>query len=140
MDGDIEEIEQFLNQIEEIEQFLNQIDVQSRSPLSRKTADELFKRLKALEHECENESDKDRLATVEAMLAGYQLSFWLPGGWRNIIMLVIVVFAVLGGFLVHWYWVFLLLWATSFSPRLVGKVAFFIGFLSAHYQEGREAR
>ena len=107
MDGDIEEIEQFLNQI---------LLVQSRSPLSRKTADELFKRLKALEHECENESDKDRLATVEAMLAGYQLSFWLPGGWRNIIMLVIVVFAVLGGFLVHWYWVFLLLLATSFSP------------------------
>ena len=54
MDGDIEEIEQFLNQIELL--------VQSRSPLGRKTADELFKRLKALEHECENESDKDRLA------------------------------------------------------------------------------
>ena len=74
MDGDIEEIERFLNQIELL--------VQSRSPLGRKTADELFKRLKALEHECENESDKDRLATVQAMLAGYQLSFWLPGGWR----------------------------------------------------------
>ena len=41
MDGDIEEIEQFLNQIELL--------VQSRSPLGRKTADELFKRLKALE-------------------------------------------------------------------------------------------
>ena len=123
MDGDIEEIEQ---------QFLNQIEllVQSRSPLGRKTADELFKRLKALEHECENESDKDRLATVEAMLAGYQLSFWLPGGWRNIIMLVIVVFAVLGGVLVHWYWGFLLLLATIFSPRLVGEVAFFLGSLS----------
>ena len=37
MDGDIEEIEQFLNQIELL--------VQSRSPLGRKTADELFKRL-----------------------------------------------------------------------------------------------
>ena len=36
MDGDIEEIEQFLNQIELL--------VQSRSPLGRKTADELFKR------------------------------------------------------------------------------------------------
>ena len=104
--------------------------MQSRSPLDRKTADKLFKMLKALEHECENESDKDRLATVEAMFAGYQLSFWLPGGWRNIIMLVIVVFAVLGGVLVHWYWGFLLLLATIFSPRLVGEGAFFIGSLS----------
>ena len=46
-----------MNQIE----LLNQIGllVQSRSPLGRKTADKLFKMLKALEHECENESDKD---------------------------------------------------------------------------------
>ena len=58
-------------------------------------------------------SDKDRLATVQAMLAGYQLSAWLPGGWRNIIMLVIVVFAVLGGVLVHWYWGSRLTWAVA---------------------------
>ena len=114
MDEDIEEIEQ---------QFLNQIEllVQSRSPLGRKTADELFKMLKALEHECENESDKDRLATVEAMLAGYQLSFWLPGGWRNIIMLVIVVFAVLGGVLVHWYWGFLASAGNNLFPPANGR-------------------
>ena len=36
----------------------------------------------------------------------------------------------LGGVLVHWYWGFLLLLATIFSPRLVGEVAFFLGSLS----------
>ena len=71
MDGDIEEIEQFLNQIELL--------VQSRSPLGRKTADELFKRLKALEHECENESDKDRLAPSlnQSILSSRYLEFFI---------------------------------------------------------------
>ena len=70
----------------------------------------------------------DLIPVGEALagLAGLALSAWLPGGWRNIIMLVIVVFAVLGGVLVHWYWGFLLLLATIFSPRLVGEVAFFL--------------
>ena len=89
MDEDIEEIERLLNHITPL--------MQTRSPLDRKTADELFKRLEALEHECKDESVKARLGTARDMLAGYQLSFWLPGGWRNIIMLVIVLLAVLGG-------------------------------------------
>ena len=40
----------------------------------------------------------DLIPVGEALagLAGLALSAWLPGGWRNIIMLVIVVFAVLG--------------------------------------------
>ena len=69
------------------------------------------------------------LIPVGEALAGLALSAWLPGGWRNIIMLVIVVFAVLSGVLVHWYWGFLLLLATIFSPRLVGEVMFFLGSL-----------
>ena len=66
MDGDIEEIEQ---------QFLNQIEllVQSRSPLGRKTADELFKMLKALEHECENESALLHDSTAARVGALFQL-------------------------------------------------------------------
>ena len=104
--------------------------LRARGRMFKTELEDRTRRGQGLEHECENESDKDRLATVEAMLAGYQLSFWLPGGWRNIIMLLIVVFAVLGGVLVHWYWGFLLLLATIFSPRLMGEVAFFLGSLS----------
>ena len=134
MDEDIAEIERLLNQIEPLMQTRH--SKFGSCPLDSKTVNELLERTRSLEHECKDESVKERLAIAQDMLAGYSLSFWLPGGWRNIIMLVIVLLAVLGGVLVNWYWWFLLLLATIFSPRLMGELMFFLGSLGGGSKSG----
>ena len=69
---------------------------------------------------------------LKAQMAGYLLSPWLPhGAIRKIIMIIIALFALIGGVKFGQKLFFLLLILLPiFSPRIVGEVSLFIGKLS----------
>ena len=69
---------------------------------------------------------------LKAQMAGYLLSPWLPhGAIRKIIMIIIALFALIGGVKFGQKLFFLLLILLPiFSPRIVGEVSLFIEKLS----------
>lgn len=73
---------------------------------------------------------RQRLEKTAAMLAGYQMSFWLPTTLdRKVLMFLFLALGVFGVLWSPWFAIFILL-CCSFSPRVVGEVSFFIGNLS----------
>lgn len=74
---------------------------------------------------------RQQLERTASMLAGYQMSFWLPTDLiRRVLMFLFLTVGVIGGLLWSpWCWLFVLL-GCSFSPRIVGEVAFLIGKFS----------
>ena len=74
---------------------------------------------------------RQQLEKTAAMLAGYQMSFWLPTTLgRKVLMFLFLALGVFGVFLWSpWFALFILL-GCSFSPRLVGEVSIFIGKLN----------
>jgi hypothetical protein len=69
---------------------------------------------------------------IKSQMAGYLLSSWLPRDTkRKVIMLIIVLTALIGGFIYGqklFYLVLLIL--PFFSPRVVGEIALFLGRIS----------
>jgi hypothetical protein len=74
---------------------------------------------------------REKLERTASLLAGYQMSFWLPTTpLRKVLMVLFVVIGILGTFKWSpWFALFILL-SCSFSPRVVGEVLLFIGKLS----------
>jgi hypothetical protein len=74
---------------------------------------------------------RQELERTASMLAGYQMSFWLPTSMiRRILMVLFLAVGVIGAFQWNpWFGLFILL-GCSFSPRIVGEVLSFIGKLS----------
>lgn len=74
---------------------------------------------------------RQQLERTESMLAGYQMSFWLPTTMiRKVLMALFLAVGVIGAFQWNpWFGLFILL-SCSFSPRIVGEVLYFIGKLS----------
>jgi len=75
--------------------------------------------------------ERRELERTASMLAGYQMSFWLPTTLiRKVLMFLFLAVGVIGAFQWSpWLGLFILL-SFSFSPRIVGEVLSFIGKLS----------
>jgi len=75
--------------------------------------------------------ERRELERTASMLAGYQMSFWLPTTLiRKVLMFLFLAVGVIGAFQWSpWLGLFILL-SCSFSPRIVGEVLSFAGKLS----------
>jgi hypothetical protein len=75
--------------------------------------------------------EQRELERAASMLAGYQMSFWLPTTLiRKILMFLFMTVGIIGVFQWSpWLGLFILL-GCSFSPRIVGEVLSFIGKFS----------
>jgi len=73
----------------------------------------------------EQRRELDRTAS---MLAGYQMSFWLPTTLiRKVLMFMFLAVGVIGAFQWSlWFGLFIIL-GCSFSPRIVGEILHFVG-------------
>ncbi|MDI6764063.1 MAG: hypothetical protein QME83_13675 [Thermodesulfobacteriota bacterium] len=73
---------------------------------------------------------RQELVRTASMLAGYQMSFWLPTTMlRKVLMILFLAIGVIGAFRWNpWLGLFILL-GCSFSPRIVGEVLSFVGKL-----------
>lgn len=91
---------------------------------------------KAFKKILENKDIADEMEKVspgiKAQMAGYLLSSWLPrDATREIIMVIIALVAIVGGFIYGQKLFYLLLLILPFfSPRIVGEVAMFLGRIS----------
>lgn len=67
---------------------------------------------------------------IKAKIAGVIMSTWLPYGWfRRFVMFVLLAICILGGLFVDVKFFLLVFLIAFFSPRIVGEVAIFIGYL-----------
>jgi hypothetical protein len=71
---------------------------------------------------------RQELERTASMLAGYQMSFWLPTTMiRKVLMFLFLAVGIIGAFRWNpWFGLFILL-GCSFSPRIVGEFLCFIG-------------
>lgn len=86
---------------------------------------------KSLRDDSLTTEQREKLERTASMLAGYQMSFWLPTTLgRKVLMFLFLAIGVIGVFQWSpWLGLFILL-GCSFSPRIVGEILFFIGKLS----------
>ena len=74
---------------------------------------------------------RQKLEKTAAMLAGYQMFFWLPTTFlRKALMFLFLIIGIIGTFWWSPWCVLLILFGCSFSPRVVGEVSYFIGRIS----------
>ena len=83
------------------------------------------------QHKAKADRDSDAIDVFMAATAGYQLREWLPVGiLRKFLARLCVALGALG-LLVGNYWLLIFfLIAGTFSPRLVGECAYFLGRVS----------
>jgi hypothetical protein len=83
---------------------------------------------KSLKHDSLTNEQRQELDRAASMLAGYQMSFWVPTTLiRKVLMFLFLMVGLIGAFQWSlWFGLFILL-GCSFSPRIVGEVLYFIG-------------
>jgi hypothetical protein len=86
---------------------------------------------KSLRDDSVTTEQRQELERTASMLAGYQMSFWLPTTLgRKVLMVFFLAIGVIGVFQWSSWFGFFILLACSFSPRIVGEVLSFIGKIS----------
>ena len=82
--------------------------------------------------------DRQKLETLQAQLAGVLLSPWLPFGWRQrSIMIVLFLVGAYGLMPGDGYFLFAWVLLLFFSPRFVGELAYALGKFMASFNSGR---
>ncbi|MDP2599089.1 MAG: hypothetical protein Q8P49_04645 [Candidatus Liptonbacteria bacterium] len=80
-----------------------------------------------------SDSDVKEFENINATIAGVFLSNWLPSGIvRRFFMFLFFGLGILGSLFYSLYFLFFLIIAGMFSPRLVGKVAVLLGKLNGN--------
>lgn len=75
--------------------------------------------------------ERQELEKTASMLAGYQLSFWLPTTiTRKALMFLFLIIGVFGTLWWSPWFALLVVFGCLFSPRIVGELSVFIGRLS----------
>lgn len=114
-----------------IEKEIKERDVIAKSSLREKGPQILELIHKSLREDNLTIEERKQLEKTASMLAGYQMSFWLPLTLiGKLLMFLCLIVGIIGFF--QWSpWLGLFIpFACSFSPRIVGEALFFIGKLN----------
>lgn len=83
---------------------------------------------KSLKDDTLTSEQRRELDRAASMLAGYQMSFWLPTTLiRKVLMFIFLALGVIGAFQWSLWFGLLIILGCSFSPRIVGEVLYFVG-------------
>jgi hypothetical protein len=82
------------------------------------------------------EKQRQELDRVASMIAGYLMRPWLPGGLtRKVLMFLLLIIGLIGALKWSLWFGLLIIFAATFSPRLVGESLLFIGTLSGNQRK-----